>query len=176
MIFFVHNAQPYMHCNRMAGFDTGWYYITTAMLYWYICQNKANKQTTNIKSLPDTLLFRVPFVPFWCFLSRGEGGALGLLSNEDGEGEALGLLSNEDGEGDALGLLSWAEGEGVGRLSSGEREGLRRPSGAEGGVVERGVAGPRPFTNFSWGLWEASDDLREAAGDWEEAAEDEEEE
>lgn len=44
-----------------------------------------------------------------------------------------------------------------GRLSSGERAGLGRPSREDGDVVERGVDGPlapRPLTSFSLDRWE----------------------
>lgn len=47
-----------------------------------------------------------------------------------------------------------------GRLSSGERAGLGRPSREDGDTVERGVDGPlvpRPFTSFSPDRWEAGE-------------------
>lgn len=57
-------------------------------------------------------------------------------------------------------MRSSDEGEGVdeGRLSSGERAGLGRPSREDGDVDERGVDGPlvpRPFMSFSLDRWAA---------------------
>lgn len=105
---------------------------------------------------PETLRGLPPLAPFWCFLSGGEGGTIGLLSNRDGD----------------------VEGEGAGRFSKGDRDGLGRLSISDGGVVERGVPGPRPFRNFSWILWDAGDveeDLR-GADDGEEDEEEKERE
>lgn len=65
-------------------------------------------------------------------------------------GETPGLLSTEDGEGDVAGLLSCEDGDVVSRLSKGDNcDGLGRLSVNKGGVEERGVAFPRPFTSFS---------------------------
>lgn len=114
---------------------------------------------------PDTLLFLTPLAPFWCFLSGVEGGVNSLLSNTDGDVEVGGFLSSE-------------EGEAAGRFSIGDRKGLGRLSFSEGGVVERGVTGPRPFRSFSWFLWDAGDakpDLREAEEGEEDEEQDEEE-
>lgn len=48
------------------------------------------------------------------------------------------------------GLLSCEDGDAVSRLSKGEDcDGLGRLSVSNGGVVERGVMIPRPFTSFS---------------------------
>lgn len=75
------------------------------------------------------------------------------------------------------GLLSCEDGDAVSRLSKGDDcDGLGRLSVSNGGVVERGVMIPRPFTSFSWFLHDAGDvrvDFREEE-DGEEDAEDEE--
>lgn len=104
-------------------------------------------------------------VPFWCFLSDADAD----------KGIAPDRL---EGEGDGEGFRSSGEGEGVddGRLSSGERARLGRPSREDGGVAECGVDGPlapRPFVSFSPERWEAGGardgGLREEGGAEEEA-------
>lgn len=93
-------------------------------------------------------------------------------------GGANSLLSNRDGDVEVGGFLSCEDGEGAGRFSIGDREGLGRPSVSDGGVVERGVTGPRPFGSLSWLLCDAGDakeDLREAEEGEEDEEEDEEE-
>lgn len=92
-------------------------------------------------------------VPFWCFFSD----VCDAVDADADEGIAPDRL---EGEGDGEGFRSSGEGEGVdeGRLSSGERARLGRPSREDGGVEECGVDGPlvpRPFTSFSPERWEA---------------------